>query len=107
METDTIGTPLVEAMHALNRAAQACDPDEDRRTLNWISSSANLNLAALKSAVSPPSEADIYSDSDRLAFELYREADATYACIQTLAAEAERRWRDSIVFDDDGVGRVQ
>lgn len=102
--TEGIGVPLVEAMHALNRAAQNCLPGEDREALNAMALAGRHIMQSIDHGISPPDEEDDDTSTGPLAYSLRREADAIYACIQTMAIDAERRYRDTIIFDENGVG---
>ncbi len=102
--TEGIGVPLVEAMHALNRAAHNCLPDEDREALNAMALAGRHIMQSIDHGISPPDDEDDGTTTGPLAYELRRQADAAFACIQTMAIEAERRYRDTVVFDENGVG---
>ena len=91
--TEGIGTPLVEAIHALNRAAQNCVPAEDREALNAMRLAGQHIMQSIDHGISPPDEEDDGTSTGPLAYNLRREADAIYACIQLRADEANRQYR--------------
>ena len=101
MNVNGIGSPVVEAIHRINEALDAVVdeelPDEYGELLRL-----GYNVAArylrdgLRRAYAEgfgAVERTLWSEADRLlALELYRQADAVYACIETKYAESERRW---------------
>ena len=105
MITLTVGEASVNAMSEINAALSVLDLDDDRHAINEYWQSATLLHSALRKAIAPPEDDSVGGESDRLAYDLWREADAIYACIETVAGESDRRWRDRIVFDEHG-GRL-
>lgn len=102
--TETIGSAQLQAMIALWQSATEMHIPDDREALTATWRSARDLQAAMKRALAPCDTLDYCGSTCELAYNLYRDADAYFACIETIAMEAARRARDSIVFDEDGVG---
>ncbi len=106
VQTFEIGVPMLDAMRSLKESVVNCDLDDDCKAIFAIwYASVKISEAFLEALAPPPSEGDCDTGSDMLAHNLWRELDATQACIETFANEADRRWREkvdlSLVSDED------
>ena len=92
---------MLSAMISLRDSIIEMNVEEDREAIRETWQSAALLRSAMHRAIAPPDDdEEIEGSSGALAHELYRNADAYFACIETIANESDRRWRDGIIWSD-------